>query len=80
MGVKACGGPSEYIAFPKELKAEILEKIDAYTQKQMEYNQQNPMMSDCALVMPPTALECVNGKAVFSGSLKQTNQETVLPK
>lgn len=63
MGAKACGGPQLYIAYPKKIEATILPKINDYTEKVKAFNQKYNIMSDCMMVMPPTSIKCVNGKA-----------------
>lgn len=65
IGAKPCGGPSSYIAYPKKLAGEILPKIADLTAKQKEFNTKYKIMSDCMLVMPPSGIECVDGKAVL---------------
>lgn len=66
MGSKPCGGPERYIAYPIKEEEKILKKIDAYTHMQETYNKENNSMSDCAMVLPPTKILCVEGKAVLS--------------
>lgn len=65
IGAKPCGGPSSYIAYPIELEDELLPKIETFTQMQSAFNKKYQLMSDCMLVQPPTAIECVDGKAVL---------------
>lgn len=63
MGAKGCGGPQLYIAYPKKMEATILPKINDYTEKVKAFNQKYSTVSDCMMVMPPTSIKCVNGKA-----------------
>lgn len=65
VGAKPCGGPSSYIAYPKELESDILARIDQFTQAQIAFNSKYQLMSDCRMVMPPAAIACVDGKAVL---------------
>ncbi len=65
MGAKPCGGPNEYIAYPKKLESSILEKIKNYTTKQEEYNKKYNITSDCIIPKEPSSLECQNGKAIL---------------
>ncbi|WP_294222316.1 hypothetical protein [uncultured Chryseobacterium sp.] len=63
MGAKACGGPQLYIAYPKKMEAEILSRIDDYTEKVKAFNQKYGVISDCMMINPPTAIKCISGKA-----------------
>ena len=65
IGAKPCGGPSSYIAYPSKLEAQILPKIEHFTQMQSAFNKKYNLMSDCAMVMPPSEIRCENGKAVL---------------
>lgn len=65
IGSKPCGGPSSYIAYPKKLETEILQKITHFTQLQSAYNTKYGLMSDCMMVQPPSGIQCVDGKAVL---------------
>ncbi|MCJ7933192.1 MAG: hypothetical protein MUW56_06025 [Chryseobacterium sp.] len=62
MGVKACGGPQQYIAYPKKIETSILPRINEYTDKVRIFNEKYNIVSDCAMVMPPASLKCVKGK------------------
>lgn len=68
IGTKACGGPSSYITYPISLETELLPKIKEVTRRQSEFNRKYGVMSDCAIVPPPSAVRCENGKAVLVGS------------
>ena len=63
MGAKACGGPQQYIAYPKKIETTILPRIEEYTQKVKAFNEKYNITSDCMMVMPPTSVKCINGKA-----------------
>lgn len=65
IGAKPCGGPSSYIAYPVSREKEILAKIETFNQKQRAFNEKYQLMSDCMMVMPPTEIKCVDGKAVL---------------
>lgn len=65
IGAKPCGGPSSYIAYPTKLEAQILPKIEHFTRMQSAFNKKYNLMSDCAMVMPPSEIRCENGKAVL---------------
>lgn len=62
LGSKPCGGPWEYIAYPSNINETILtEMVKEYNQMENNYNIQNGLISDCAMVMPPNEVNCVNG-------------------
>ena len=62
-GNKACGGPSGYLVFPSDLNLEELEELIAdYTQAEREFNAKYNQISDCAIVLPPENIKCVDGK------------------
>lgn len=65
MGAKSCGGPQSYIAYPKKIEATILVKINDYTEKVKAFNQKYGIISDCMMIMPPTSIKCISGKAEF---------------
>lgn len=67
-GSKPCGGPSSYVAYPKELESEIIPKITTYNAMASKYNQENGLLSDCALVPPPAGIICKEGKAVLTAA------------
>ncbi|KMQ65757.1 hypothetical protein ACM46_07805 [Chryseobacterium angstadtii] len=62
MGAKACGGPQQYIAYPKEIETSILPRIEQYTQKVKAFNEKYNITSDCMMVAPPTSVKCIGGK------------------
>lgn len=68
IGSKPCGGPSSYIAYPEAMEEDILSKIEIFTQKQAAFNTKYQLMSDCAMVMEPSGIECVDGKAVLKSA------------
>ncbi len=66
LGVKSCGGPISYIAYSNKIDVKtLLEKVDLYNQKSIEYNKKYNLVSDCMLVMQPENIVCENGKPVF---------------
>ncbi|WP_106914727.1 hypothetical protein [Chryseobacterium aurantiacum] len=62
MGVKACGGPQQYIAYPKKIESSILPRINEYTDKVRVFNEKYNITSDCMVITPPTSLKCIHGK------------------
>jgi hypothetical protein len=66
IGTKACGGAGAYIAYSTKIdEAAFLKKVALYTQKQNALNVKWGYISDCALVVAPKSVECVNGKPQF---------------
>ncbi|MCT2562676.1 hypothetical protein [Chryseobacterium herbae] len=65
MGAKACGGPQQYIAYPKKIEAAISPRIEEYTQKVKAFNEKYNITSDCMMITPPTSVKCVAGKALL---------------
>lgn len=65
-GSKACGGPKEYLLFSSKINQPQLEKMVAeYNEMERQFNIQTNAVSDCAMLMPPNKIECVNGKCVI---------------
>lgn len=66
IGTKSCGGAGAYISFSIKIdEATFLKKVALYTQKQNAFNIKWGYISDCALVVTPKSVECVNGKPKF---------------
>lgn len=63
MGVKSCGGPQQYIAYPKKIEASILSRINEYTDKVRVFNEKYNIVSDCMVITPPTSVKCIKGEA-----------------
>lgn len=64
-GAKPCGGPASYIAYPKKIEKDILDKVKKYNSKSIEYNKLMKLNSDCTLVEPPKEMRCENGKIIL---------------
>lgn len=75
IGAKPCGGPSSYLAYPKKLAEEILPKVTQFTAMQDAINKKYHLMSDCAVVLPPSEIICENGKAVLTGGRLDKKEE-----
>lgn len=72
IGAKPCGGPSSYIAYPKNMESQILPEIEKFTEMQTAFNKKYQLISDCMMIAPPTGIECVEGKAVLkSGNIEE---------
>lgn len=64
IGSKACGGPTNFIAYSTKLNTvEFLKKVQAYTEAQDKFNKKWRIYSDCMLIAMPQRVDCVNGKA-----------------
>ncbi len=62
-GSKPCGGPWTYLAYNSEIDEELfLNNIAVYNANEEAYNLKWSIVSDCSAVMPPTSVECVDGK------------------
>ncbi|NML71229.1 hypothetical protein HHL23_15670 [Chryseobacterium sp. RP-3-3] len=65
MGAKACGGPQQYVAYPKKIETTLLPRIEDYTQKVKTFNEKYNITSDCMMLIPPTSIKCIAGKAML---------------
>ena len=66
IGSKACGGPSSYIAYSNQIDTvAFLDKVKKYTAAQKKYNQENGVISDCALEAVPFGLVCQDDEPVL---------------
>jgi hypothetical protein len=65
IGAKHCGGPTSYIAYPKNMESQILPEIKKFTEMQSAFNKKYNLMSDCKLVTSPTGVKCIDGEAVL---------------
>lgn len=58
-GAKACGGFQGYIPYHKDIDVpNFLEKVEAYTNAEKEFNIKWSIISDCTLVNPPKSVDC----------------------
>lgn len=66
LGVKPCGGPTEFLTFPSSVDLNELEAmVESYNQLNLEYNIQTNAVSDCSVVQPPQTVGCDNGGCVI---------------
>ncbi|BCY27923.1 hypothetical protein KK2020170_07910 [Flavobacterium okayamense] len=66
LGAKPCGGPREYLVFPNNLDLDILEGlVSEYYTMDSTRNVQTNAVSDCAIVMPPSEIDCINGNCII---------------
>ena len=63
IGSKACGGAAGFIAYSLKINVpEFLTKVDNYTKAQKAYNEKWNIISTCEVMMPPSRVDCVEGK------------------
>ncbi len=64
-GSKPCGGPKEYLLFPSSVNlTQLQQMVTEFNEMDHQYNIQTNAVSDCAVELPPTSVECVNGDCV----------------
>lgn len=62
-GSKPCGGPWTYLAYNSTIDEEFfLNQVTIYNTNEEVYNLKWDVLSDCMAVLPPTSVECVDGK------------------
>ena len=65
-GSKPCGGPKEYLLFSSAVNLAQLEDLVAeYNEMEHQFNIQTNAVSDCAAVLPPSTIECVDGSCII---------------
>lgn len=61
-GSKPCGGPREYLLFSSNINLEQLQQmVTEYNQMDRQNNIQTNAVSDCAMELPPSSVDCING-------------------
>ncbi|XMO87801.1 hypothetical protein AAFN75_05815 [Algibacter sp. AS12] len=64
-GSKPCGGTWNYLIYSTSVDTEALEElVKNYNRKESLYNEVWGIMSDCAVVTPPTSVSCENNACV----------------
>lgn len=65
-GSKACGGPIGYIAYPNSIDTEtFLSLIEEHKIAQSNFNVKWGIVSDCAIIPPPSQVICEDGEPIF---------------
>lgn len=65
-GSKPCGGPKEYLLFSSAVNLAQLEDLVAeYNEMEHQFNIQTNAISDCAVVLPPNTIACVDGSCMI---------------
>ena len=65
IGAKPCGGYWEYIVYSNSIEVvDFLAKIETLNELEKTYNEKYMILSDCFMAMPPSSMECVEGKCV----------------
>lgn len=66
IGEKACGGPTNYIAYSTQLDTvAFFASINKYTEAENVFNKKWGVFSDCSLEIAPKSVSCKEGKPVF---------------
>jgi len=61
-GSKPCGGPWSYLVFSNAVDLEFLTaEVLEYNEMENQFNLETGAVSDCAVVLPPTAVGCMDG-------------------
>lgn len=62
LGVKPCGGPTDYVAYSQNIDTvKLFHMIKIYNVVQTNYNNQFNISSDCAETPEPTGVTCEDG-------------------
>lgn len=65
IGSKPCGGFWEYIVYSDSIDiVSFLADIEKLNALENTYNKKYMIQSDCFMAMPPSSMECVEGKCV----------------
>lgn len=65
IGSKPCGGYWEYIIYSNSIDmVSFLTKIETLNELEKTYNEKYMIQSDCFVAMPPSSIDCVDGKCV----------------
>ncbi|UCE92943.1 MAG: hypothetical protein JSV73_08960 [Flavobacteriaceae bacterium] len=63
IGSKPCGGFWEYIVYSNSIDVvDFLAKIQELNEMEKVYNEKYSIQSDCFIAMPPSSIDCVDGK------------------
>lgn len=63
IGAKACGGPTDYIAYSNRLDTDdFLRKVEYFTRVNEAYNNKWNVASDCMYLTPPSHVVCEDGR------------------
>lgn len=64
-GSKPCGGPWNYLIYTTSIDTEKLELwVEDYNQREADFNTNWGVASDCAVVNPPTSINCENNTCI----------------
>lgn len=62
LGSKPCGGPREYLVYSNNVdQNELQQLVSEYYTMDSTRNVQTNAISDCAVVMPPENIDCIDG-------------------
>lgn len=66
IGAKPCGGPSGYIAYSTQIDTiDFLNRLEEYNEAVRQRNEQEGLISDCAIEPTPFRVQCQNGMPVL---------------
>lgn len=70
ISANACGGVNAFIIYSKKTdKVKFLAKVDQYIKAQAAYNKKWKIIATCDLMLPPSGIECAEGKPKFVYSI-----------
>lgn len=65
VGSKPCGGFWEYVVYSSSIDvAGFLTKVETLNELEAAYNERYMIQSDCYVVIPPSRIDCQDGKCV----------------
>ena len=65
IGAKPCGGFWEYIIYTGSIDMNtFMAKIETLNELEEKYNEKYMIQSDCFMAMPPSSIDCIDGKCV----------------
>ncbi|KQB37413.1 MULTISPECIES: hypothetical protein [Flavobacterium] len=63
LGTKSCGGVATFIVYSKKIdKNAFIAKVKAYTDAKTAFDKKYNISSTCEIILPPSSIECMDGK------------------
>jgi len=79
-GSKACGGPQGYIAYANTTdERAFLDLVEQHSDAEMIFNEKWAIISDCAVVSPPSYVICREGLPVLIFNCSHEETDTTSP-
>lgn len=70
IGTKACGGTAAFIPYSLKINVpDFVKKVENYTNAQTAFDKKWGIMSTCDIILPPTGVDCVDGKPTLIYSI-----------